>query len=146
MFWLFTHSYQLGIEPNLSIVIFGIISISVNDITLFLISRHMVSFGLGLSISCTSAIVAENINKEYRGFCLNFIIISAALGELIISFSLGSLIDSADSSQWRNLLFISTLPVYLLYFYIYIMFIIKKNFRQLFPCICYCFVLKACCT
>jgi MFS family permease len=96
---------------NALIVIFGIISISVSNLNLFIVTRHMVSFGLGLSISCTAAIVAENINKEYRGFFLNFIIISAAIGEVIVSLSLGSLIDNTDPTQWRNLLFIAQLPV-----------------------------------
>ena len=77
----------------------------------FLIYRNFVSLGIGLILSSSTAIVAENINPNYRGFVLNLIIVSSAFGEILISFSLGSIVDSTNHYEWRKLLFLSFSPV-----------------------------------
>ena len=96
---------------NIIIVIFGVLSIIIEDIMFFLIYRNFVSLGIGLILSSSTAIVAENINPNYRGFVLNLIIVSSAFGEILISFSLGSIVDSTNHYEWRKLLFLSFSPV-----------------------------------
>jgi MFS family permease len=96
---------------NILIVIFGGLSVLITDITYFIIYRNLVSLGIGLTLSSSTAIVAENINPNYRGFILNLIILSASFGEILISFSLGNIIDSSNHFEWRKLLFISYSPV-----------------------------------
>lgn len=97
---------------NIMIVIFGGLSVMITDITYFIIYRNLVSLGIGLVLSSSIAIVAENINPNYRGFILNLILVSGSFGEILISFSLGNLIDSSNHYEWRKLLFISFSPVH----------------------------------
>jgi MFS family permease len=93
------------------IVLFGFISIISHNIWLFMIGRHFVNIGIGLILASSTALITESVNIQYRGFILNLILVSSAVGEFLISFSLGRLVKLDNFQEWRKLFLISLCPV-----------------------------------
>jgi MFS family permease len=93
------------------IIIFGFISILSQSIWMFMIARHFVNVGIGLILASSTALITESVNINYRGFILNLILVSSAMGEFLISFSLGRFIKLDNYQEWRKLFLISLCPV-----------------------------------
>jgi putative MFS transporter len=97
-------------------IIFSFISIFSHNIVYFYIFRHIANIGCGMIPPGSMALVSESMNLKYRGFILNFILVSGALGEAFISFCLGGVVKFEDPHEWRKLFLITTTPVkYFLY-------------------------------
>jgi hypothetical protein len=76
-----------------------------------MVGRHLVNVGIGLILASSTALITESVNINYRGFILNLILVSSAMGEFFISFSLGRLVKLDNSEEWRKLFLISICPV-----------------------------------
>jgi MFS family permease len=98
------------------ILIFGLFSIFTRDIVIFTILRHIVNIGAGLVNSSTVALIAESINISYRGFTLNLILVSGAVGEIFLTSFLGNLIDLENYRDWTKLFFLCLVPVRIIFF------------------------------
>ena len=91
-------------------------SLLAQNITIFILFRHIVNIGIGMTGAAAVSLVAESINANYRGFILNLILVSGSVGEILISLSLGKIVNLENPSEWRRLFLISVAPVIYLFF------------------------------
>lgn len=91
----------LIVTGSLMIILFGFASILTKDIRLFTLFQNLVNMGIGILLANTTALITETINMNYRGFILNMMLLSNAVGEIYISFCLDHALH-ADDHHLRN--------------------------------------------